>query len=535
MPRISIDNRNIEVPAGTTILAAARGLGIDIPTLCYLEGCKAQTTCMVCLVKLQPSGQAVPSCATIVQEGMRIDSETSEVQALRRTSLELLLSDHLGDCAAPCESASAAHLDIPLVLRQVADGRLKEAIATIRGEMALPATLMKVSADGGEKACRRGLVGAPVGINAILQFVAESDAASGEPYVPPCGPPTGRKVAIVGAGAAGLTAAYHLLSMGYACTLFERQAMPGGSLRAAADKGRLSLDLLEAEVAVIVRMGAELVTNRTIGVQQTLDDLRGRFDAVLVAIGSLAGGAANQLSLPAVQDRLKVNLKTHETDLPGVFAAGGAIRPGNVIARSAADGKAAAMCVHQYLSDNAVVGSERPVNIRIGKLTETELSVLAAQVGSSDSLAANAPARQLTLDEARAEARRCLQCDCGKKDSCRLRAYAHRLGAEPGRYKNERRTLERVVQQGGVVFEPGKCILCGLCIAIATRARERLGLTFVGRGFAVRVGVPFNRTLTEALQRVATQCAEACPTGALAVRPELCRDGGCSQCRSEGR
>ncbi|HOW71851.1 MAG TPA: FAD-dependent oxidoreductase [Phycisphaerae bacterium] len=534
MPRVSIDGREIEVSPGTSILAAARELGIDIPTLCHLEGCAVQTTCMVCLVKLQPSGRAVPSCATLVQDGMRIDSETPEVRALRRTSLELLLSHHLGDCAAPCESASPAHLDIPLMLRQVADGRLRDAIATIRREMALPATLASISADGGEKACRRGLIDAPVGINAILRFVAESDLASNDPYVPACGQQTGKKVAIVGAGAAGLTAAYHLLRMGHACTLFEKHSMPGGLLRDALDAACLPHDFLGAEVAIIARMGAAMVMDTMIGTPQKLDELRARSDAVLVAIGSIADGTADPLGLPSVRDRLKVDLTTHETGLPGVFATGEVIRPGKVLARSAADGKAAALCIDQYLSGRTVSGTERAVNVRMGKLTETEVSLLVTQVSSSASPEPGGSGRRLTLDEARAGARRCLQCDCGKKDGCKLREYADRLGADPGRYKAERRRLERVVQQGGVVFEPGKCILCGLCVDIATRVREPLGLTFIGRGFDVRVGVPFDRTLSEALQRVAARCAEACPTGALAIRPELCGDGTCDRCRSRG-
>lgn len=265
-----------------------------------------------------------------------------------------------------------------------------------------------------------------------------------------------------------------------------------------------------------------------------MSDLRSRFDAVLITIGCLVDGVADQLGLPAVRDRLKANLATHETDIPCVFAAGDAIRPGKVLARSAADGKAAAECIGRYLSGKAVAGCERTLNIRIGKLTDTELSLMVAQVGLSESPPVG-PGRQLTWEEARTEALRCLQCDCGKKDGCKLREYADRLAADPGRYKAERRTLERVVQQGGVVFESGKCILCGLCVEIAAQAREPLGLTFIGRGFDVHVGVPFDRALSEALQRVAAQCAEACPTGALAIRPELCKGGACDQCRPAGR
>jgi NADH dehydrogenase/NADH:ubiquinone oxidoreductase subunit G len=91
-------------------------------------------------------------------------------------------------------------------------------------------------------------------------------------------------------------------------------------------------------------------------------------------------------------------------------------------------------------------------------------------------------------------------------------------GADPGRFSGTRRRLEQYVQPSGVIYEPGKCIDCGLCIQIARRAGEPLGLTFVGRGFDVRIGVPFDRTLDEAMSKVAAQCVEACPTAALSFR-----------------
>jgi NADH dehydrogenase/NADH:ubiquinone oxidoreductase subunit G len=79
----------------------------------------------------------------------------------------------------------------------------------------------------------------------------------------------------------------------------------------------------------------------------------------------------------------------------------------------------------------------------------------------------------------------------------------------------ERRKLERIGRPGGIAFEPGKCILCGLCIQAATRGGEPLGLAFAGRGFDVNVAVPFGRSLDEALTRTASECVNVCPTGAL--------------------
>ncbi len=101
MPTITIDHREVEVPEGATVLDAARKLGIDIPALCFREGCTPSTSCLACLVRIGDQQRLVPSCATRATEGMRVESETEAVRQARRTSLELLLSDHLGDCMAP--------------------------------------------------------------------------------------------------------------------------------------------------------------------------------------------------------------------------------------------------------------------------------------------------------------------------------------------------------------------------------------------------------------------------------------------------
>jgi NADH dehydrogenase/NADH:ubiquinone oxidoreductase subunit G len=96
-----------------------------------------------------------------------------------------------------------------------------------------------------------------------------------------------------------------------------------------------------------------------------------------------------------------------------------------------------------------------------------------------------------------------------------LQHYAQVYGAEASRFRSERRPFEQQLQPGGVIFEPGKCILCGICVKLTELAREPLGLTFIGRGFDVRVATPFNRSIEEGLQKVAEECVKHCPTGAL--------------------
>ena len=120
-------------------MEGARKLGIDVPALCYREGFRANTSCLCCVVKINGGARLAPSCATRAVEGMTVESETAEVRESRRTALELLLADHAGDCLAPCTNVCPAHMDIPLMIRQIQEGRLHEALVTVKQTIALPA------------------------------------------------------------------------------------------------------------------------------------------------------------------------------------------------------------------------------------------------------------------------------------------------------------------------------------------------------------------------------------------------------------
>ena len=113
------------------------------------------------------------------------------------------------------------------------------------------------------------------------------------------------------------------------------------------------------------------------------------------------------------------------------------------------------------------------------------------------------------------QAARCLHCDARAATSCKLRKYADQYGASPRRFKAKHRTFEQDARHAEVIYEPGKCIDCGLCIQVVSAAGEPLGLTFIGRGFDVRVGVPLDRSIAEALSKAAADCVAACPTAAL--------------------
>jgi len=115
--QIKINNIEIEAFEGEKIIEAARRHGIEIPALCYAAGYQHQPSCMVCVVKNIETGQIVPSCATVATEGMCLDSGSDEVVALRRQSLELLLSDHIAVCRPPCKPEECTLRKYALALR----------------------------------------------------------------------------------------------------------------------------------------------------------------------------------------------------------------------------------------------------------------------------------------------------------------------------------------------------------------------------------------------------------------------------------
>jgi NADPH-dependent glutamate synthase beta subunit-like oxidoreductase len=187
---------------------------------------------------------------------------------------------------APCKEACPAEVDVPRYLRFIVAGQYAEALAVIRESIPFPAVCGYVCPAPCEIKCQLGQVAdAPEAIRALKRFVA--DHASGERQYNREIPPTGKRVAIVGSGPAGLTAAYYLARQGHRPTVFEALSEPGGMMRVGIPAYRLPRDILDAEIEDIKKAGIDVKTSTRI---ESLDSLFAQgYDAAFLAVGAHRG------------------------------------------------------------------------------------------------------------------------------------------------------------------------------------------------------------------------------------------------------
>ena len=248
MLNIKIDHKEVTVPEGISVLAAARLHGHEVPSICYREGKPHFSSCMICMVKDHKTSKLFASCSVKVQEGMDIITHDAEIEESRRTALELMLSEHTGDCEAPCQITCPAHMDIPLMNRLLAEGKFDEALKVVRKDIALPSVFGRICPAPCEGACRRRSVDKAVSICLLKRYSGDHEMEGNFKLQPEKGAAKNKKIAIIGAGPAGLAAAYHLQVRGYQCDVYFRGKKPGGSLWSEVENGILPENVLEHEL-----------------------------------------------------------------------------------------------------------------------------------------------------------------------------------------------------------------------------------------------------------------------------------------------
>lgn len=296
--RITINGKECIGKKGDTILQIATASGIYIPTLCHFEGVKDYGACGVCLVEGEGLPKLMRACSTAAADGWVLSTETDRVKQARKIALELLMSDHDGDCVGPCALNCPAGTDAQGYIRQIALGNDRKAVEIVKETNPLPASIGRVCPHPCEKNCRRRFVEQPMSIAYMKYFAADRDLAqmTGN-YVPQTAPSTGKKVAVIGGGPGGLTAAFFLRRKGHDVTVYDAMPEMGGMLRYGIPEYRLPKRILHREIALISNLGVKLINNVKVGAEGTpeafadaksvtLESLRKEYDAVVVAVGA---------------------------------------------------------------------------------------------------------------------------------------------------------------------------------------------------------------------------------------------------------
>ncbi len=302
--KITIDKKVASAKPGDTILQAARSRGIEIPTLCAYGGIDPVGSCRVCLVELQPSGKLVTACSTPAEPDMVVVTDSPRVHDARRTCIELLMSEHNADCLPPCRLTCPAECDVQGYATLIAGGRDREALELIRRTIPFAGIMGRVCPHPCEQQCRRNRVDTPLSVCGLKRYVADREADSGDISLPGKARLTGKRVAVVGGGPAGLTAAYYLLLAGHDVTIFDQKDALGGMLRWGIPRYRLPAEVLDREIDIVGRLGAEVVLGSKLGRDFTLDSLdRQGFDAAFLALGA----------------QVSTSMRLEGEDLPGVW------------------------------------------------------------------------------------------------------------------------------------------------------------------------------------------------------------------------
>ena len=518
MINLTINNQQVSVTDGSKVLDAAKMVGITIPTLCHSNGYKPNTSCMICVVHELKTDSLILACSMPVEDGMRIVTDSERVREARKDTLDLLLSEHVGDCEAPCQRTCPANMNIPLMIRQIKENNLEEAIITVKTDIPLPAVLSRICPAPCERGCHRKYYDNPVSICQLIRFVADVDLAKESPCQPDIRAKSGKKVAVIGAGPTGLSAAYYMSQSVHDCVIYEKNGSAGGNL-CLIPETELPENVISIEIEIIKKLGVEFLFNNEINAD-SFNEMKMKYDAIILATGNTEDFNVSDIGFEKNKNGIKIDKSSLQTDQTGIFACGSVIKHGKMAIRSAAQGKAAAISTDLYLKTRDPRILPKRFDSKFGKLNSNEAVEYLKESIPGERIDPKAGYLSGYIpEEAINEAKRCMHCDCRKADNCKLRNYSDEYNADRKKYlSGQRKTLKKDFNHEKIVYEREKCIKCNLCVEITLKNNELIGLARVSRGFDVYIDIPMGKDLSEALQKTAEQCAHSCPTGALAIK-----------------
>jgi len=295
---LTIDGNEIKAEKGLTILEVAQRADITIPTLCFVKGTRSETPCEMCAVELVDYAQhglksslategLFRACVTRAMDGMVVLTASDPVIAHRKKRLVRFSQTHFGDCKAPCNLTCPGQINVQGYIAHIAKGQYEEALRLIMERNPLPFSVGRVCPRFCETRCRRILIDEPVSINHLKRFVADWCMSHEVDLRIPRAKTTGKRIAVIGGGPAGLTAAYFLTRKGHDVTIFEAAPKLGGALRYGFPEYKIPKDVLDYEINTILKTGISIRLSQKWGADFTLQDLRDQgYDATFIGIGA---------------------------------------------------------------------------------------------------------------------------------------------------------------------------------------------------------------------------------------------------------
>jgi formate dehydrogenase major subunit len=262
--------------------------------MCADPRIKPTGQCDICVVEVAGRDRFVKACTELSVAGLEVTTESERLAAHRKSRLNAYLTDHNAYCQPPCQTACPAGIDIAGYIDLITQRKYVEATALIKEMLPLPGILGRVCPRPCEDPCRRKQIdGEAVAICALKRFAADEAVKAGRPTHPAPKPSTGKRVAVIGAGPAGLSAAYYLALEGHKVAILEAEREAGGTLRFGIPSYRLPNHVLDQEINDILSLGVELKVNHAMGRDYQIEDLkRVGFDAIFLSFGAMVGKTA---------------------------------------------------------------------------------------------------------------------------------------------------------------------------------------------------------------------------------------------------